>query len=105
MTSAKRRPNRLSAGPRSLSPEGKAFTATHPALMLHVWCNFEGVHVTAMVDWLDRHGKLQRIEVARASWKPPAVTEELVVEWGARALSRWLETRALAEAEAEAGAA
>ncbi len=76
---------------RDLSPEGKTFTATHPSLYLHVYCNFSGVQVHAYVDWLDGRGYLRRIEVAQATFKPPQVSERLVVEWGQRALTSWLE--------------
>jgi hypothetical protein len=89
-----RRASRVTAGftpSSSLSAEGKHFTATHPALYLHVWCNFEGVHTEAHVDHLDSSGRLRRVEVARAVWKPPTVSERLVVEWGERALRAWLE--------------
>ena len=75
---------------RDLSPEGRQFRATHPSLYLHVWCNFSGVQVEAHVDWLDGQGRLQRTEIARASWRPSQVSERLVVEWGSRALSAWL---------------
>jgi len=78
-------------GNRDLSPEGKAFTATHPSLYLHVWCNFSGVNVVAYVDHLSAHGRLIRVEVAKATWRPPEVSESLVVEWGERALRAWLE--------------
>ena len=77
--------------PRDLSPEGKRFTATHPALYLHVYCNFSGVVVTAHVDWLDNRGKLQRIEIANVTFRPHEVSERLVVEWGQRCLTSWLE--------------
>ena len=81
-------------GNRDLSEEGKAFTATHPSLYMHVWCNFSGVNVVAYVDWLNGKGRLIRTEVAKATWRPPEVTERLIVEWGERALSRWLSERA-----------
>ncbi len=77
--------------PADLSPEGKQFTATHPALYLHVYCNFSGVQVVAYVDHLDAKGRLQRTEIQNTSFRPPAVSERLVVEWGQRALLRWLE--------------
>lgn len=77
--------------PRDLSPEGKQFTATHPALYLHVYCNFSGVQVVAYVDHLDRTGKLRRTTIQSTSFRPPAVTERLIVEWGERALRSWLE--------------
>lgn len=77
-------------GNRDLSEEGKAFTATHPSLYMHVWCNFSGVNVVAYVDWLNDKGRLIRTEIAKATWKPPEVTERLIVEWGERALAHWL---------------
>ena len=77
-------------GNRDLSEEGKAFTATHPSLYMHVWCNFSGVNVVAYVDWLNGKGRLIRTEVAKATWRPPEVTERLIVEWGERALAHWL---------------
>lgn len=92
--SAQRESRAAAAGwapPRDLSPEGKRFTATHPALSLHIWCNFSGVHVVAHVDHLDATGRLQRVEVAKATFRPAEVSERLVVEWGQRALTAWLE--------------
>lgn len=77
--------------PASLSAEGKRFTATHPALYMHIYCNFSGVQVVAHVDHLDPSGKLQRVEIANTSFRPPEVSERLVVEWGERALRAWLE--------------
>jgi hypothetical protein len=77
--------------PRDLSPEGKQFTATHPALYLHIYCNFSGVQVVAHVDHLDARGRLRRQVIANTSFRPPEVTERLVVEWGERALRAWLE--------------
>ena len=87
-------------GNRDLSLEGKAFTATHPSLYMHVWCNFSGVHLVAYVDHLDAKGRLVRVEVGKASWKPPTVTEELIVQWGQRCLTRWLEQQAGADQDA-----
>jgi hypothetical protein len=71
--------------------EKRQFTATHPALYLHVWCGFEAVNCNAHVDWLDARGRLVQIQIARASWRPSEVNERLVVEWGRRALAAWLE--------------
>lgn len=87
--------------PRSLSPDGKAFTATHPALYLHIYCNFEGVQVNANVDYLDAKGRLQRTVVAKTSFRPPEVSEALVVEWGMRCLRRWLEENLVTPPEPE----
>lgn len=92
------RPNKGQApahwkGSRVLSPEGKQFTATHPALYMHVWCTFEGVSCVAYVDHLNDRGRLLRTQIAKATWKPPAVTERLIVQWAQRALTAWLEGR------------
>lgn len=84
-------PPRHWKGARNYSPEGKALTATHPSLFLHVWCNFSGVNVIAYVDHVNAHGRLIRAEVAKATWRPSEVSERLVVEWGERALRAWLE--------------
>lgn len=73
------------------SPEARAFTEQYPALRLHVYCTMGGVALTASVDHLDPKGRLHVTQVARARWKPAEVSERLVVEWGERALRRWLE--------------
>lgn len=62
-----------------------------PALSLHVYANFHGVHCHAVVNSMTPDGKLRQVQIARATWKPPQVTERLVVEWGHRALAAWLE--------------
>src|SRR5690348_17601782 len=64
-------------------------TCALPILLLHLWCNFSGVHVLAHVDWLDEKDRLVRKEIARATWQPPEVSERLVVEWAERALRAW----------------
>jgi len=92
--STKRESRAVAAGwapPRDLSPEGRQFTATHPALYLHLYCNFSGVHLVAHVDHLDSAGRIQRTEIAKATWRPTEVSERLVVEWAQRALTAWLE--------------
>lgn len=77
--------------PRDLSPEGREFTTRHPALYLHLYCNFSGVHIVAHVDWLNDAGRLVRTEIAKARWRPSEVSERLCVEWAQRALTHWLE--------------
>lgn len=98
---AKRQPPRSWTGPSSLSEEGKAFTATHPALYLHVWCNYSGINVVANVDHLDAKGRLRRVEIAHATFRTPPPREEDIVLWGARALASWLEARIMDLGEAE----
>lgn len=76
---------------RNLSPEGKAFTDHRPSLSLRVWCRLSGVAVVAHVDRLDERGQLVRVEIANTEFRPPKVTERLIVEWGERCLRAWLE--------------
>lgn len=64
--------------------------ASWPSLSLHVYANAKGVHCTARVDRLDERGRLVTTDIANATWKPPQVTETLLVEWGQRALAAWL---------------
>ena len=64
--------------------------AQYPALYLHVWANADGVHCDARVDSMTVGGKLRRVQIARATWRPSEVSERRIVDWGQRALSRWL---------------
>lgn len=76
---------------RDLSPEGREHTSHRPFLHLSVFCQLSGVAVVAFVDRLDAKGKLVRTEIANTSFRPPKVTERLIVEWGERCLRAWLE--------------
>lgn len=78
-------------GARNLSPEGKAFRDRRPMLSLRVWCQLSGVAVVANLDRLDERGHLVRVEIANTEFRPPKVTERLIVEWGERCLRAWLE--------------
>lgn len=105
MPSAQHRKNRdwvaKQPGARELSPESRAATLAFPDLHLRVWCNINGVNVLAYIDSSDSKGRLCRMEIQKALFHPREVTPELVVEWGRRALARWLEDRALAQGEAQ----
>jgi hypothetical protein len=79
------------SGPPELSGEARAFTEQHPSLQLLVFCTLGGVRVTARVSSFGRDGKLRSTEIASARFRPKAVSERLVVEWGERALRHWLE--------------
>lgn len=78
-------------GARNLSPEGKAFRDRRPALSLRIWCQLSGVAVVAYLDRLDERGRLVRVEIANTEFRPPKVSERLIVEWGERCLRAWLE--------------
>lgn len=62
----------------------------YPQLTLRVWCEVDGVHLLAFIDQTARSGKLLHVEIARAVWQPSMPTERDVVDWGRRALTRWL---------------
>lgn len=72
--------------------ERKRVDKQHPSLTLHCYATPRGVALHACVDQWGSDGRLHRTEIAQAVWKPAKVTERLVVEWGERALRRWLET-------------
>lgn len=71
--------------------ERRALEQQFPALSLHVYANFHGVHCHAAITSMTPDGRLRRVVIAQASWRPPEVNERLVVEWGRRALAAWLE--------------
>ncbi len=71
----------------------------YPQLTLRVWCEVDGVHLIAYIEQGTRDGKLLHEEIANATWKPSMPTERDVVDWGRRALTRWLADHALPEAE------
>lgn len=64
-------------------------TAAFPDLHLRIWCNIRGVQVVCYVDRSDSQGRLHRTTIANTSFRPPEVTEELVISWAIRCLSRW----------------
>jgi hypothetical protein len=66
----------------------------YPQLTLRVWAECDGVHLLAYVQTQNAHRKLVHEEVARAVWQPAGVTERDVVDWGRRALTRWLSEHA-----------
>jgi hypothetical protein len=63
----------------------------YPSLYLHIHATARGVRISASVSSLDPRGRMRRTEIASGVWRPKQVTERLVVEWGERALRRWLE--------------
>jgi hypothetical protein len=62
-----------------------------PQLHLRVWATYNLITTLAYVEWMGDDGRLVHHGVARATWEPPArPTERQVVEWGYRALGKWL---------------
>lgn len=61
-----------------------------PQLTLRVWAVHDLIKTAAYVEWVGDDGKLVVHSVADATWRPTVVTEALVVEWGYRALGKWL---------------
>lgn len=73
------------------SPENIAAQWRYPQLRLRVWADLRGYHTLAYVERVDDRGQLVTVDVARADWAPtPPISEAQVVEWGYRALGRWL---------------
>jgi hypothetical protein len=101
MASRKRQPPRGWVPAPEFTPESKAVTLSHPDFHLRVWCNIRGINVLAYIDQSDSRGRLNRVDVAKATWlgKPPSAED--VVLWGAMVLSTWLEGRILAAGESE----
>lgn len=61
-----------------------------PALTLRVWAVHNLIQTAAYVEWMGDDGKLVHHQIVSATWRPTEVTEALVVEWGHRALGKWL---------------
>ena len=75
----------------------------YPQLTLRVWCEVDGVHLMAYIEQTSRAGKLIHEEIASAVWQPSMPTERDVVDWGRRALTRWLVDHAEVELDPPVG--
>jgi hypothetical protein len=70
--------------------ENREVALRYPELSLRVWAELDGVHLYALI-WYPVDGNQRRhVEIAKAVWQPSEVTEYSVVDWGRRALGRWL---------------
>jgi hypothetical protein len=76
----------------------------YPQLHLRVWAECDGVHLLAYTQVANEHRKLVHEDIARAVWQPSSVTEWDVVDWGRRALTRWLSEHSEALLEEELSA-
>jgi hypothetical protein len=72
--------------------DNQAVQALYPSLSMRLWAETDGMHIEATVDMPIGHGKTRYKILQRAVWQPNEVTEELVVDWGRRALVRHLES-------------
>jgi hypothetical protein len=71
----------------------------YPELSLRVWATSEGMKVSALLYGPGPRYARPLIQIADAIWRPAEVTEEAVVDWGRRALGKWLEDRLQEEKE------
>lgn len=65
----------------------------YPELTLHLFATRHGMRILAQLYHAGPLGLRYVETIADAVWQPSAVTEVRVVEWGERALRRWLEQR------------
>lgn len=73
-----------------VSKEATASRWAKPQLSLRVWATFDLVNLLAYVEWMADDGRLVHHTISTATWRSPEVTEQSVVEWGQRALAKWL---------------
>jgi uncharacterized protein YecA (UPF0149 family) len=80
------------AGPEhwATTKRARAFQESQWQLSMHVVAQLDGWHLYARVWRATEEGKLQFIEVANAAWRGRPAGAQEVVEWGQRALARWL---------------
>lgn len=78
---------------KALWADQDAACIRYPELQMRVWASPEGMRVAAVI-WLPgpKFGR-KSLVIQEATWAPREVSEELVVEWGRRALAGWLEKR------------
>lgn len=71
--------------------EARASQWAVPQLSLRIWCSLGIVTVISYVEWMGDDGRLVHHTIATAKWRAKErPTEEQVVEWGYKALGRWL---------------
>ena len=76
---------------RELWQEEDRIMCAYPELAVRIYAAADGMHIRAVVYLPGPKFSRKWIEVARAVWQPREVTEVSVVDWGRRALSKWLE--------------
>lgn len=79
------------AMPSDITRELLTVTRLYPQLWLRVWAVQDGVHLVAtLVPPKGFHAEGNK-RLVEAVWQPDEVTEQLVVEWGYRALRKLLQ--------------
>lgn len=74
-----------------LTEEARATHWQVPQLSLRIWCAYDVVTALAYVEWVGDDGRLVHRSIAHANWRTPKrPSERDVVEWGYRALGKWL---------------
>lgn len=75
---------------RALWADQDHYACLYPELHMRVWATPQGMRAVAAL-WLPGPKFGRRVQVIQeATWQPKEVTQELVVEWGRRALADWL---------------
>ena len=76
---------------RALWSQQDEYNCRYPELQMRVWAAPEGMRVAAVL-WLPgpKFGR-RALTLSEATWTPSEVTERAVVDWGRRALAKWLE--------------
>jgi hypothetical protein len=66
---------------------------------MRVWAAGDGIHLRALLYLPGPKLARSLIVLQSAVWQPREVTEVSVVDWGRRALARWLEEQLVSSAE------
>lgn len=90
MTSPSRGPAAARSALRDAAERRTAAIAALPSLHLMVWADKDGMNLKATVYVGSGVRGRRRTDIAFATWRPQEVTERSVVEWGERALAKWL---------------
>jgi len=83
------------SGRLSVAPTRDRTTSRYPELILRVWACNDGVHLKALLLTPKGGEHPQPQTLMEAVWQPSEVTEVSVVDWGYRALRKWLEDQML----------
>lgn len=76
----------------TFAPENLIIRYQYPRLSMRIWAELDGVHLYAITELpADDRGIGTHHVIAQAVWQPAEVTERAVVDWGHRALRKWLE--------------
>ena len=71
----------------------------YPELSLRVWATPEGMKLLALLYMPGGRYSRPLVVLQSAVWQPSEVTEVAVVDWGRRALAKWLEDQLVSPEE------